>query len=257
MQGNDDMTLDQNPDFDTSARTTAVGLEAWLSNAHTESDRAGDIAAGIPTVPPTPEPAMAVPSESGMGPVNAAEAMVLSSFTAARKIVGPDGAELIVDPERSAYYFETKSLKPLQALLQQAPDRWVPVYSEALNSARAVNEAQPLERLRWYAGLIATPGILGRKLARDQRYQLARWPETEREFPRHFRIAKAMLKEAVTADAIAAATGVPYEDVVDYINASHAAGRLKAAVAEPVGPAPAQGRTSRLMARLNKPLFAH
>lgn len=258
MQGNDEMTLDQNQDFRGDTHTTAVGLEAWLSNVHADGEPVAPIAPEIPTVPPVPESerVSVLPStEPVIGPVNAAEAMVLAPFTAARKLVGPDGAELIVDPERNTYYFETKSLKPLQALLQQAADRWGPVYSETLSSARTANDAQPLERLRWYAGLIATPGILGRKLARDQRYQLAHWPETEREFPRHFRIARAMLEDAATIEQIAAAAGAEYDDVVDYVNASFASGRLAPAPLATPTASPPPSRRARLMAVLNKPLF--
>ena len=192
-----------------------------------------------------------------VGPVNAAEALALGMATTARKWVGPDGAELVIDPERHAYHFESTSLKPLLAILQQSAKQWTPVYSDALNAARASHPAQPLERLLWFAGLVATPGILGRQLSRGERYKLTRWPETEREFPKHFRIAKEMVKEAATADQIAAASGMPYEEVIDYMNASHAAGRLAAASAEQAAEAaqPAS-RGSRLMARLNKPLFA-
>lgn len=254
MQDNQDMTLDSET-VPSSSRSTAAGLETWLSGKHAE-----------PTNPDTEPPAFedaaieAIETEEPgeVGPVNAAEALALDKFSAARKLVGTDGAELVVDPEQDAYYFESTSLKPLAALLQQPASAWTPVYSEAVNAARIANTAQPLARLRWYAGLIATPGILSRELSRAGHYKLARWPETEREFPRHFRIATAMLKQPAAPDEIAAASGMPYEEVVDYINASHAGGRLEAvAVTKPTSAAPELSRRERLIARLNKPLFAH
>ncbi len=245
MQGIDNTTLD--PGASPASRTTAAGLEAWMSGVHAEDDHA-----------PAGEPEPEATATAEIGPVNAAESLVLQAPTTARKLVGPDGAELVVDPEQGNYYFESTSLKPLAALLAQPASAWTPVYSEALRNVRAAGTAQSLERLLWYAGLIATPGILTRRLNRGGHYKLARWPETEREFPRHFRIAKAMLNEPVTAETIADAAGTTLEEVIDYINACHAAGRLEAAQpsASKAGSAAGASRTERLMARLNKPLFA-
>ncbi len=262
MQGKDDMTLDSEQGFAPRARTTAAGLEAWLSGAHTEPAAAVVAShAGNASTPEVPVDSIAdKPAHEVVGPVNAAESLALGMATSARKLTGPDGAELVIDPERGAYHFESTSLKPLLAIMQQPAKQWEPVFSEGLVAARANHPAQPLERLLWFAGLVATPGILGRKLSRGERYKLAGWPETEREYPKHFRIAKALLKEPVTADEIAATSGMPYEEVVDYMNASHAAGRLEAASAAQAEDAGAQAsassRGSRLMARLNKPLFA-
>jgi hypothetical protein len=249
MQGIDTMTLNQ--ESNAASRTTAVGLEAWLAGSQIESDPV----VALETVPATT--AEAPEAVADVGPVNAAEALVLDTFSTARKLTGPDGAELVVDPERSAYHFESTSLKPLAALLQQPADKWIPIYSEAMKAVREAHPAQPLERVRWYAGLVATPGILGRKLTQGGRYKLARWPETEREFPKHFRIAKAMLKNAATAEEIATASGVSIEEVLDYINASHAAGRLENTVeARAATSTTSASRKSGLMAKLNKPLFA-
>lgn len=257
MQAHDEMTLDADLAVPAAPRTTAAGLEAWLSGMHDPEPLNQDepeIEVRRGTTP------VAASQSDEIGPVNAAEALALSlvqkTFTGPRKLTGPDGAELVVDPERNVYYFESTSLKPLSALLQQSAATWMPVYSEAMNTARAAYPAQPLERLRWYAGLIATPGILSRKLSRTERYRLSGWPETEREFPKHFRIAKVMLQDAATADEITAASGMSYEEVVDYINASSAAGRLEGAAGAQAQGSTAPSRRGRLIAALNKPLFS-
>lgn len=257
MQGHHDMTLDTEAGNASSLRTTAAGLEAWLSGVHGEPSDAMP-APGVADAAPEPAPAAAPApqAEPEIGPVNAAEAFALGMATTARKLTGPDGATLVIDPERRAYHFESTALKPLQAILEQSAKQWEPVYAEGLAAARAAHPAQPLERLLWFAGLIATPGILGRKLSRSGHYKLTGWPETEREFPKHFRIAKALLKAPATVDEIAADSGMPYEDVVDYVNASHAAGRLATEAVASAAPAPARSRGSRLMSALNKPLFA-
>ena len=260
MQGNQDMTFDSEQSAASAPRTTAAGLEAWLAGAHaSDALQVEDVVQ--PELATAPEPVQVEPPGAvEVGPVNAAEALALAlvqgTFSSPRKLVGPDGAELVVDPEKNVYHFEATSLKPLAVLLQQPASAWTPIYSEALNAARAVNPAQPLSRLRWYAGLIATPGILGRKLNRSERYKLSRWPETEREYPRHFRLAKEMVKDYATVDEIVATLGMPYEEVVDYFNASFADGRLEALSNPEDGEAAPRGsRRERLMARLNKPLF--
>lgn len=260
MQGGQDMTFDLEQGVSSAPRTTAAGLEAWLSGVHADDVPVEDIQPAAIEAPAPAPIQVATPEVVEVGPVNAAEALALAfvqgTFSSPRKLVGPDGAELVVDPERNAYHFESTSLKPIAALLEQPASAWTPIYSEALNAARAANPAQSLGRLRWYAGLIATPGILGRKLNRSERYKLTRWPETEREYPKHFRLAKEMVKDYATVDEIVLGSGMSYEEVVDYMNASFADGRLEAAPKAEVGDtAPRGSRRERLMARLNKPLF--
>lgn len=272
MQGNQDMSLDSEPFATNAPRTTAAGLEAWLSGVHAETPTSASSGTedvrlddGMPELADLPQAHEA--THSGLvepvevGPVNAAEALALAlaqgTFSSPRKLVGPDGAELVVDPERNAYHFESTALKPLTALLEQPASAWTPIFSEAIKTVRLAHPAQSLSRLRWYAGLIATPGILGRKLIRGERYKLTRWPETEREFPRHFRLAREMVKGFATVDEIVAASGLPCEEVVDYFNACFADGRLETQQKPQESGVGSQGsRRERLMARLNKPLFA-
>ena len=120
MQGQHDMTLDSEQAFASNSRTTAAGLEAWLSGVHAEPAEDTD----APRFEDVPEPVAPVevamnPEPEVVGPVNAAEALALGMATTARKLVGPDGAELIIDPENNVYHFESTSLKPLLAIMQQ------------------------------------------------------------------------------------------------------------------------------------------
>jgi hypothetical protein len=84
----------------------------------------------------------------------------------------------------------------------------------------AQGEAQPLTRLQWYGGLLAGEGRLLAGVDPEGRFVLGKWPQTEREYPRHFRIATAMMKGPQTVAEIAAASGVPAADVIDFINAN-------------------------------------
>lgn len=90
--------------------------------------------------------------------------------------------------------------------------------------AATAGPAQSLSRLLWLGGLMAGKGKLLPGLDPDGRYQLPKWPQTEREYPRHFRIATAMMKGPATLPEIAAASGVPVEDVADFVNANLATG---------------------------------
>lgn len=248
MRGNHPMAQDSEP---PPPLTTAAGLDAWLTAADT-----GGMPADMDAISAALPLADASEPQGVIGPVNAAEALALGRILTAHRLTGPDGAQLVVDPDKDAYYFESTSLAPLAPLLQQPAVQWTPVYSEAIRAIRSASDGpQPLARLRWYAGLIATPGILSRKLIRAARYKLTSWPETEREFPQHFRIAREMVKDPVTVDEVVAASGMPHDHVVDFFNACSASGRLEALPPTGMNP-PKLSRRQRLLALLNKPLFA-
>jgi hypothetical protein len=177
-----------------------------------------------PKAVPEPTPAAApapAPAPSEPEPVNIADLLVRRPPTRAMRVTG---SELVVDPERDTYYADD-ALKPLKEALEQDVSALQALDAGAVATARQ-RKPYPLARLRWFAGLVATPGVLAHGLRDEERYKLARWPQTEREFPRHFRIATAMMKEAATPADLAASSGVPLPEVIDYINASKAAGWL-------------------------------
>ena len=95
-------------------------------------------------------------------------------------------------------------------------------------SAVATLPGHPHARLTWLAHLTRGAGQLAPGLDPDGRYRLARWPQSEREFPKHFRIATVMLKQAAPVEDIAAQSGAPACDVADFINAYHALGFRRA-----------------------------
>jgi hypothetical protein len=98
----------------------------------------------------------------------------------------------------------------------------------ATAALRAAGDPQPLSRLTW---LLALGGGAGRLLdhAPGTRFQLGKWPQAEREFPKHFRIATVMLKAPATLTEIASASGASEAEVADYINAALAVGHANAA----------------------------
>ena len=80
--------------------------------------------------------------------------------------------------------------------------------------------------MKWLSHLIRGDGYLDPALDVNARYKLSRWPQSEREFPRHFRIATVMLKQAATLDEVAEHSGATIADVANFVNAYHAIGYI-------------------------------
>lgn len=97
---------------------------------------------------------------------------------------------------------------------------------DEFDAATANLPAQPYARLIWLAHLTRGGGRLDARFDPESRFKLASWPQSEREFPKHFRIATAMLKEAGTLEDIAGRSGAPVGDVADFVNAYHAIGHV-------------------------------
>ena len=142
------------------------------------------------------------------------------------------GPELLIDFGQRQYYGPA-TLKPLAEYFSTTVGLrdFEQLDDSAWQSAvAALGGAQSLTRLQWYGGLLAGEGKLLPGYSPDGRFTLSKWPETEREYPRHFRIATAMMKGPSTIAEIAAASSVPAEDVIDFINAN-----LTTGFAEPAG----------------------
>ncbi len=146
-----------------------------------------------------------------------------------------DGPELRIHPGRREYQGPA-GLKPLIAYFD------APVAESDLRPLADADwqsgQAQPLTRLVWLAGLLAGNGSVVAGLPDHAHYQLTKWPQTEREYPKHFRIATAMMKGPATVEEIAAAASVPASDVADFVNANLATGFAAASVDGASVPAP-------------------
>lgn len=137
-----------------------------------------------------------------------------------------NGTVLLIDTEHRQYH-GPGTLKALTGHFDGAVTAadLQPVDAAAWSSqAAASGEPQSLARLLWYGALLAGHGTLAAGFDPDGRYQMLKWPQTEREFPKHFRIATAMMKGPATLAEIAEASGVPTTDIADFINANLATG---------------------------------
>lgn len=142
---------------------------------------------------------------------------------------------IIIDPARQRWYAGV-GLKPLAGWSKQPLHRDELVHLDADEFARATEilPAQPYARLVWFAHLARSEGNLDPGLPAGARYRLTRWPQVEREFPKHFRIATSMMRSTGTVDEIAAQSTAGAADVVDFINAYHALGYIECEAILPV-----------------------
>jgi hypothetical protein len=156
--------------------------------------------------------------------------------------------QLVIDPTQHVYRAPPQ-LKPIQKLLDAPLVHMHPVAADDEQLQHA-GPQQPMVRLLWFAALSASEGQLAPHLDPDAIWRLTRWPQIEREFPRHFRIATAMMKRPGTLEEVAAAAKSPVEDVAAFINAYYLAGYVA-----PEGsnePVEAANSAENVLSRLNR-----
>lgn len=185
---------------------------------------------------PEPEPAPAAPAE----PVARPLLQWLANGALPRRVrLQRGGATLLIDADAGSWH-GSSALKPLASCFEgtlQADDFEVLDAADWEKDAARLGPAQPLLRLQWLGGLLSGAETSGS-------YLLKKWPQTEREYPKHFRIATVMMKGPATVDEIAEASGVPRGDVADFVNANLATGYAEPATGEappPEVPAPKPG----------------
>lgn len=208
------------------------------------------VAAIKPPPAPLPEPER---KEPAVEVVSAPQPSTIGEWLRIGKIEQPvcisaNQQSWVLDPDRDAYHGPS-TLKPMLEALSEPLERLQRADVVALESARK-QPSQPLARLRWVAGLDASPGKLLPELVDATSFKLGRWPQIEREYPRHFRIATAMMKQAGSVDEITAASGAPRDEVVNFINAYHTLGYIvRQGQPEQESAAPKDG----MMSRIRKP----
>ena len=134
---------------------------------------------------------------------------------------------LLLDPHERIWHCASN----LKALADWSTRPLSPTDVQSLDAKEFAAEAatmtaHPYMRLQWLSHLVRGDGHLDAGLDVNARYKLSRWPQSEREFPRHFRIATVMLKQAATLDEIAEQGGATIADVANFVNAYHAIGYI-------------------------------
>lgn len=185
-----------------------------------------------PTPTPAPEPAPPVAVAEPAAPERAPQTLLdlLDAPAAGRTILRADGLQtLVLDGEERIAYAQDTTLKAMSnwcthALAEAAVE---PLDAAAFAAATRGLASLPYARLSWLAHLVGSDGQLEADLDPAGRYKLARWPQSEREFPRHFRIATAMMKAPATVEEIVAASGSSAQDVANFINAYRSSGHVE------------------------------
>ena len=192
----------------------------------------GSVDAGS-LAPVTVQPvAPAPPRERTLG-----DWLAAGMLTGRRRYQRENGPVLLIDADARQYHGPA-ALKPLAPYFEgsvQADDFQAIDGAAWTRESAALGAAQPLVRLQWFAGLLAGRGSLLPGFDPAARYRLAKWPQTEREFPKHFRVATAMMKAPTTLGDLATASGVPLDEVIDFVNAN-----LVTGFAEPVSEQPTE-----------------
>lgn len=193
-------------------------------------------AAAVPTAPvaqtPAPEPVPAPPAEPE--PLGApapprvprlGDHLEPGALSAPVRIARTGVEPLVLDPA-TRVYFGPSSLKALLPYCHgdMPADELVALEPAQFAQVVKAGGAQPMARLRWLFALVSGEGRMLPGYGLDERYSLSKWPQIEREFPKHFRIATAMMKGPATLDEIAALSSSPLNEVIDFVNASLVSG---------------------------------
>ena len=198
-----------------------------------------------PAMPPepAPDPARTTGQRAAMPPADAARttgqraAMPplqagLADYLRPGMLPGPvkvqlPGAPLLVlDPATQTYLggSSLKAFTPYGESPMQASDLHSIDAAELAQLAGKLGAPQPWSRLAWLCALVRHRGTVAPGVDPNAQFKLNKWPQTEREFPKHFRIATVMMKGPARLTDIAEQSGVPLAEVTDFVNANLATG---------------------------------
>jgi hypothetical protein len=207
-------------------------------------------AAPVPAPAATPAPSPRVTSEQPafVPPARPAEPR-LADYLRPGALAGPvrlqlaGAPDLVLDPATQTY-LSGASLKPLApyctAVIRESD--LAPVDAAQLPALSAqLGGSQPWARLAWLCALTGGNGALAPGYGPNDRYKLLKWPQTEREFPKHFRIATVMMKGPANLTEIAEQSGVSLAEVIDFVNASLVSGVAESDVPAPASAGPDKG----------------
>ncbi|MCE7951445.1 MAG: hypothetical protein DYH18_10135 [Xanthomonadales bacterium PRO7] len=199
----------------------------------------------IPELPAAPEP----PKERRLHDWLGGHAVAV-----AVRVQTAGAPDLILDPGHSTYYAEGS----LRAL---APHCGRVVTHEELHEVspvelarlQASGKGQPFARLTWLSHVLGSNGHPAQGVDVNAKFKMSRWPQIEREFPKHFRIATVMMKQPATLSEIAEQSGASLGDVIDFVNGYRAIGFVEAeAPVNETAPARDSGRAA-ILSRLKNP----
>ena len=206
------------------------------------------VAQTVPTpAPPPPPPEM---------PIEQALDRWLSgnSLSGQVRLHQTGAPDLIIDNAEKTFYTDG-SLRALESHCKRKikPEDWHRLTPAEFTAAQSTIKPQPIARLLWLCHILGSHGHPAPGMDINAKYKLARWPQIEREFPKHFRIATVMMKQLATLNEVAEQSGATLADVVDFANAYNSIGYIETdAVTEADMPQRDTGRGA-ILSRLRKP----
>ena len=207
-------------------------------------------AAAAPASPPAPaRPETPVPPAAPAAPAARKLIDVLLAGEAddgPRRLELPGVPPLLFDVSQKIFLAGSsiKGLLP-HTQINLPPNAPKPVPAAEFDAQRASLGHQPLARLLWLAALGGGDGNIPGG-APEARYKLGKWPQIEREFPKHFRIATTMMKGFQTPAEIAEQSGAELAEVNDFITASLVSGHAEIEGAAGTAEAPAAAQKGLL-----------
>jgi len=201
-----------------------------------------------PAMPAEPDPARTTGSRPAMPPLDPVRTTgqrpampprepTLADYLRPGALTGPvkvqlPGAPLLVLDPATRTYFGGTSLKAFQPY-GESPLRPDDLHSidagELAQLGGKLGAPQPWSRLAWLCALVGHHGAIAPGVDPNSLFKLNKWPQTEREYPKHFRIATVMMKGPSKLTDIAEQAGVPLADVTDFVNANLATGYAETA----------------------------
>lgn len=178
-------------------------------------------------LPPRPAPPVAAPAPPApTRELSVADFLTGITLPGPARLVTPGAQDLLLDPASQTWYSSSTGLRALAPHCGrglQLSD-WQLLNAADFAAAKGTLTAQPFSRMLWFYVLNRSQGELLPELDRQARFKLARYPQSEREFAKHFRIGTFMLKDFASLEDIAEASGAALPDVIDYVNAYTAVG---------------------------------
>ena len=206
---------------ESSSQAAPAATAATPVSTPTPAPTAEESSAPEPEPIPEPEPEPAPPPRDPM----LIDYLVAGALPGAVKLGIADAPPLILDPQQQVY-IGPQALKGFLPYCNRVIQRddWTAISPGELEKARADSGSQPYVRLRFLCGLAMGGGELVEGLSASDKYKLLKWPQIEREYPKHFRIATVMMKGPQTPAEITEGSGASASEVADFINAYLAAG---------------------------------
>lgn len=196
--------------------TAAAAIEAVTAAARTTGQQAA--------MPPLPDPVRT----TGPRPAMPAREPMLLDFLRPGALAGPvklqlPGAPLLVIDPTTQTYLGGSGLKVFQPYGETPVHEgdFTPVDAAELAALTVqLGGTQPWARLIWLCALVGGKGVIAPGYDPNARFKLNKWPQTEREYPKHFRVATVMMKGPARLTEIAEQSGSSLADVTDFVNAT-------------------------------------